>query len=109
MPVQAWITKRVSFPPFFSATLSKYAVSYYVGREKGVSTLYSEQYESIRESPIFQNFKYIKTFTPMRRITTSYAASVRFMYARAQMDQGREGGKPFKVVSDVVSERIQKT
>jgi len=75
--------------------------------KKGVSTLYSEQYESIRESPIFQNFKYIKTFTPMRRMTTSYAASVRFMYAQAQMDQGREGGKPFKGVSDVVSERIQ--
>lgn len=100
---KARIVPAVFFQPHFPNMLYHIMLA----GKKGVSTLYSEQYESIRESPIFQNFKYIKTFTPMRRITTSYAASVRFMYAQAQMDQGREGGKTFKVVSDVVSERIQ--
>lgn len=45
--------------------------------------LFSKQYEEIRKSPIFLGFKYIKTFTPMRRITTSYAASNRFTYWQA--------------------------
>lgn len=47
--------------------------------DKRACILYSKQYESIRISPVFQGFKYIKTFTPMRRITTSYAAAIRFM------------------------------
>lgn len=41
--------------------------------------LHSEQYDRIRSSAVFQNFKYIKTFTPIRRPTTSYAATIRFM------------------------------
>ena len=48
--------------------------------------LVSEEYESIRNSPLFQQFKYIKTFTPMRRPTTSYGATVRFMERRANED-----------------------
>ncbi len=47
--------------------------------KRGWATLFSEQYESIRTSPIFKGFKYIKTFTPMRRPTTSVAATVRFI------------------------------
>ena len=39
----------------------------------------SNQYEKVSDSPIFSQFKYIKTFTPMRRITTSYSATARFM------------------------------
>lgn len=46
-------------------------------------TLYSKQYEEIRKSPLLTGFKYIKTFTPMRRITTSYAATNRFAYLNA--------------------------
>lgn len=43
------------------------------------AVLYSKQYEKIREAPFFQGFKYIKTFTPMRRPTTSYGAAIKFM------------------------------
>ncbi len=46
----------------------------------GHSLLYSEEYRAIQNSPIFKNFKYVKTFTPMRRITNSYGASTKFMY-----------------------------
>lgn len=49
--------------------------------------LFSEQYEAIRTSPLFQQFKYIKTFTPMRRPTTSYGATVRFMLKSAEEDK----------------------
>lgn len=53
------------------------------------ATLYSDQYEDIIKSPIFKGFKYIKTFTPMRRITTSYAASNRFVFD-SPIDEMRE-------------------
>lgn len=46
--------------------------------EKGRTVLLSEQYEYVRNSPIFKGFKYIKTFTPLRRFTTSYAATIRW-------------------------------
>ncbi|MCI8869487.1 MAG: hypothetical protein HFF39_02910 [Lawsonibacter sp.] len=49
----------------------------------GLTVLYSNEYEELRRSPIFQNFKYIKTFTPIRRITTSYGATVKFEYQSA--------------------------
>ncbi|UQT48911.1 hypothetical protein M5E87_02200 [Flavonifractor plautii] len=67
---------------------------------KGAPMLYSEQYEAIRTSPLFHGFRYIKTFTPMRRITTSYAASVRFMLDREAQ------GEEVKVVPDVLAERL---
>lgn len=51
-------------------------------KEAGYAVLHSKQYDEIQTSPIFQNFKYIKTFTPMRRITGSYGATVRFVQNR---------------------------
>lgn len=46
--------------------------------EGGRCTLSSEQYNLIQRSPLFQGFKYIKTFVPLRRPTTSYGACIRF-------------------------------
>ena len=63
--------------------------------------LVSEQYEDIRTSPLFQQFKYIKTFTPMRRPTTSYGATVRFMEREADADI-----KGDKVVGDALTIRL---
>lgn len=91
----------------FSAALFKHAVYHPDLRGKGLSTLYSEEYESIRTSPIFQGFKYIKTFTPMRRITTSYAATVRFMLKQAEQVREVDGKKTYALVSDVLLQRLQ--
>ena len=63
--------------------------------------LVSKEREVILNSPVFQQFKYIKTFTPMRRPTTSYGATVRFM-----LNSTREEGGEEKVVSDVFTERL---
>ena len=70
------IVPALLFQPHFPNML--YSVDV-VNEKKGWTTLYSKSYESIQKSPLFQGFKYIKTFTPIRRITTSYAASTRFM------------------------------
>ena len=63
--------------------------------------LYSEQYEQIKKSTIFSDFKYIKTFTPMRRITSSYGAAVKFMYKKQQEKQIST-----KVLGDVLLSRV---
>ena len=74
---------------------------------KGRAALVSNQYDEVMASPIFRNFKYIKTFTPMRRMTTSHAATVRFMNGMAKDSwvNPREDGK-HSVVGDAVTERI---
>ncbi len=71
--------------------------------EKGRAVLRSDQYEQIRRSPIFRYFKYIKTFTPLRRVTTSHGATVKFMLD--QVEKRKEGEK-YRVVDDVVTIRI---
>ena len=53
-----------------------------VAEGDGYCALHSAEYEQIKRSPIFKGFKYIKTFTPIRRPTTSYAATLRFMAAQ---------------------------
>jgi len=51
---------------------------------QGRAILLSEMYDAVRQSPLFQHFKYIKTFTPMRRATTSHGGTVRFMQNMTQ-------------------------
>ena len=91
---------RIAPALFFQPHFSNMIYDIRESELKGAPMLYSEQYEAIRTSPLFHGFRYIKTFTPMRRITTSYAASVRFM-----LDQEVQG-EEVKVVSDVLAQRL---
>ncbi len=72
--------------------------------EKGRTTLLCEQYDRIRNSPVFKAFKYVKTFTPMRRITTSYAATLRWMIEKRNALDSKDGSKT--VIPDVVMSRV---
>lgn len=77
------------------------------GLISGVTTFYSEEYESIRTSPMFQGFRYIKTFTPMRRFTTSYAASTKFNLLQAgKQIPDAKGIQKYGVVGDNVTDRL---
>ena len=69
----------------------------------GRAVLQSDEYESVRTSPLFLGFKYIKTFTPMRRPTTSHGASMRFMYRSCV--EGKEDGKTL-VIRNAVVDRV---
>jgi len=71
---------------------------------KGNTALDSAEYQKVCQSPLFRGFKYIKTFTPMRRLTTSHAATVKFMYAMSKEPPEKEG--TVNVVADAVSQRI---
>lgn len=46
--------------------------------ERGRTVIKADAYDTVRNSPVFKAFKYIKTFTPLRRFTTSYAATLRW-------------------------------
>ena len=100
------ITPAVFFQPHFPNIVFNLEVD---GRNNTV--LSSDQYEKTATSQIFRGFKYIKTFTPMRRFTTSHGATVRFMYNSAlekQKEKEKAGKKdgPTTVVADAVTQRI---
>ena len=76
--------------------------------KQGRTVLLCEQYDKIRSSPVFKAFKYIKTFTPMRRITTSYAATLRWqvekrgaLFGRVDEDTGKK-----TVIGDMAMNRV---
>lgn len=100
----ARISPAVFFQPHFHNITYTMAVD-----QKNNTVLDAPSYEEIRKSPLFRGFKYIKTFTPIRRFTTSHGATVKFMYQSAlaavkaeEMDES----KSKTVVTDAVSERI---
>lgn len=99
------ITPAVFVQPHFSnmpASLS-------VNTAKDCAVLNMPTYDEIRQSPLFLHFKYIKTFSPMRRFTTSHGATVKFMYYTALSKEGSEKELPDQaktVVNDALSERI---
>ena len=74
-----------------------------VDKETQAAILVSDDYEALRNSPILQEFKYIKTFTPMRRFTTSYGAAVKFMDMQAK-EESEDGKK--RVFDDGLFNRV---
>ena len=74
---------------------------------KGNTVLNAENVDQLHDFPIFREFKYIKTFTPMRRFTTSHGATVKFMYESALKAQDAEekDGKT-TIVPDAVTQRV---
>lgn len=80
-------------------------------RKRGETVLEAPEYERIQKSPVFRHFKYIKTFSPVRRFTASYGGEVKFIYQRFLADQKREEEgevleKRQVMLSDPVSRRV---
>lgn len=102
----ARIAPAVFFQPHFSNIVYGLRMD-----EKDNTILTSEEYTKTVSSPIFRGFKYIKTFTPMRRFTTSHGATVKFMYNTAQEEEAAKARGEVKssvvhVVADAVSQRV---
>lgn len=83
------IVPAIFFQPHF--TNLEYKIKY--DSKSGASILYSADYEKIRTSPLFTEFKYIKTFTPMRRFTSSYGATMRYMMKNLEKHKEEERQK----------------
>ena len=102
----ARIVPAVFFQPHFSNIVYNLKID-----PKNRTLLDSEQYDKTIRSSIFRGFKYIKTFTPTRRFTTSHAATVKFMYNAAleNVQEHRNGeaeDELVSVVSDVITQRV---
>ena len=95
----ARIAPAVFFQPHFSNIVYQLKVD-----DRNNTLLVSDQYDKTVSSPIFRGFKYIKTFTPMRRFTTSHGATVKFMYNSAL--ESKEEDETIHVVADAVTQRI---
>ncbi len=60
-----------------------YNINYDLQRnERGQLLLASEQYDKVCQAEMFRGFKYIKTFTPMRTITSANAATIKYKWYR---------------------------
>ena len=68
--------------------------------------LKGHQLEKIHQSKMF-DFKYIKSFIPVRRFTTSYGAAVRSMYNSAKKQEVEAPEETtIRVVTDAVTQRV---
>lgn len=86
-------------PPVFFQPHFHNIVYRILGDEKGRTVLDSQQYNDIQRSSLISGFKYIKTFTPLRRVTTSYGGTMSFMYNMAVNENKL-------ILDDVISQRL---
>lgn len=98
----ARISPVVFFQPHFYNLLYRVHLD-----NNGRSMLESDEYEAIRTSPLFRGFKYIKTFTPLRRMTVSYGGTVKFVKRQLDEDMAKElEERKGVVISDIISQRV---
>lgn len=95
------IVPALMFQPHFGNIIYKMSI---LDTDRNRTVLESSQYNQIKNSPIFKEFKYIKTFTPIRRITTSFAASVRF--SNNMPDELKKEDEDKRVALDYVAVRV---
>ena len=97
---------RIAPAIFFQPHFQNLKYDLRVNEETHEAILYSEQYEKIHKSPLFHGFKYIKTFTPLRRPTTSYAAAVKFMLTIMREEGGYTEDGKVRTFDDALFNRI---
>lgn len=98
------IAPAMFFQPHFHNIVCRLEVN-----ERGDAMLSSEQAARLRDCRWLHEFKYVKSFVPLRRPTTSYGGSVRFMQDMASdPDANKDITDPddITIVSDVISERV---
>lgn len=108
LPVKADPASRIVPAIFFQPHF--YNIDYRLDIDgKNRTTMVSSEYEQIRSLPMLREFKYIKTFTPLRRFTTSYGATVNFMLNADKSKYVREednDDEAITVIGDVLFTRI---
>ena len=67
------------------------------------AALDSKEYQELQDFSPLKGFRYIKTFTPMRRPVNSAGATARFMQRQIEPQNPKEG---FRTIPDEVVERI---
>ncbi|MBQ9721530.1 MAG: hypothetical protein IJV64_12680, partial [Oscillospiraceae bacterium] len=94
------IVPAVFFQPHFSNVIYELKID----DASGKTVLFSKEAEQIEQSNILTDFKYIKTFTPLRRFTSSYGGTLRFM--QQIVDKKNTDDSSLGAIPDVISQRI---
>ncbi len=101
----ARISPAIFFQPHFGNVICTLEREESTGR----TILQGSGHDEALDSPALRGFPYIKTFVPLRRFTTSYAATVRFVDVRTpgEIDSYIRGEREHpSVMSDLIFERI---
>ena len=97
----ARIAPALFFQPHFPS------IDYEIGsNERGDAVLECGAAEQVRKCAWMREFKYIKTFTPMRRPTTSYGGTMRVMARQIELQESPEAEGKALVVPDAVADRV---
>lgn len=72
----------------------------------GDTMLAENNSETLESSGLFRGFPYIKTFAPVRRPTTAYAATIRWMRRRFENGETRDEDGDVSITTDVFFQRI---
>lgn len=100
---------RISPALFFQPHFGNIICSLEQEEKTGRTILSGSGYDEALQSPFIRSFPYIKTFVPLRRFTTSYAATIRFVDVRTEyeIDQYIQGNREHpSIMSDIIFERI---
>lgn len=95
-------TQRIAPALFFQPHFSNINFSASVGSDDKTTILTSDEYDAIHNSPVLNSFKYIKTFVPMRRFTTRYAAVVRTVANKSCITDEEEKKNDHSVMNDQI-------
>lgn len=93
------IVPAVFFQPHFSNIL----YSLYVD-PKGNTVLESKEADAVHDSPVFTGFKYVKTFTPLRRPTTAHGGAMNFAWGNFLKETDKDKEKT--IIGDDVIGRL---
>ena len=93
---------RIAPALFFQPHFEHLTPSMDVFEKENAVALHSDNTDKIHAFRPFREFRYIKTFSPLRRFTNSYAATVRYMKAQLRADKDGSAG----VFPDVVTQRV---
>ncbi len=85
-------------PPIMIQPHFHHAETVWSTHESGQIQIHNNNYHELLDSGILMQFKYIKTFSPLRRPTTSHAATVRFMDRIHAYDKKEDEKKEKKTV-----------
>lgn len=94
------IVPAVFFQPHFSNIL----YSLYVD-PKGNTVLESKEADAVHDSPVFTGFKYVKTFTPLRRPTTAHGGAMRFAWSNF-LNESTPEAKEVTIIGDDMIGRV---
>lgn len=99
-------SQRIVPALFFQPHFTNIYFQAHMGTDDKTTVLTSEEYDAIHSSSMLNEFKYIKTFVPMRRFTTRYAATIRTIANKSCISDPEEKKNDHSVMFDQITDQL---